>query len=398
MRVPVERYTSQAWLERELERVFGQVWLLAAHGSELARPGDFVVFEIAGESFIVVRDERGTARAHANVCQHRGTALCSQASGHATRFRCPYHHWEYALDGALVSAPGAGPAAEAVRLTPVACEERSGFVWISMATNPGSLDEWLAPVFAELARYRPEEYRLVNENCVEVAANWKASVDVNNESYHLATLHPELLDAIDVRSVREELRGPHSITGLALGQPSRDVPDDAPVPEALGGFFTMMTGQTLPSGVCTKDVRVALATALRSRSAAVGIQLEDFTDEGLTTKQQVQLFPNVQLNFTPLGLELYRHRPHPVDPGRCWFDELTFVRPGSKVLPAPTRHRFVHGQRDLGPVMGADVDLLPRLQAGMRSKFFTSLRLTPREASIANLHRELERLVGKETP
>ena len=104
----------------------------------------------------------------------------------------------------------------------------------------------------------------------------------------------------------------------------------------------------------------------------------------------------MQLNFLPFSLELYRHRPHPTEPGRCWFDELSFIRPEHGPPPQPRRRRFRHGEHDLGPVMGADVDLLPRLQAGMNSRGFTALRLTADEPAIAHMHAALERWLDEE--
>lgn len=393
--VPAERYRSPAWLARELELVFAKCWLLALHGSELAAPGDFSVFEIAGESILLTRGEDGRARAFFNVCQHRGVRLCDGERGQCQTFRCPYHHWEYALDGRLVRAPGAGPAAQGddgqpVSLRPVACEERFGFVWVSLAERPPPLDAWLAPVADELSRYRPEEYRLASENVVTVDANWKASVDVNNESYHLEALHPMLLDVLDARAVVTELRGPHSTHTLPLGRPSRDVPPDAPVTPALRGLVDSLGVGPLAPDARLRDVRPAIAAGFRARAARTGLDLERFTDDALARKVQVHVFPNVQLNFLPFSLEVYRHRPHPTEPGRCWFDEVTYVRPGSGPAPTPRRARLRQGEKDLGPVMNADVDLLPRLQAGLNSRGFERLRLTDGEACIAHLHDVLD--------
>ncbi|HVK63299.1 MAG TPA: Rieske (2Fe-2S) protein, partial [Polyangium sp.] len=185
--IPAERYTSPSWLARELTSVFGVAWLLAAHVSELEGAGAFTTLDIAGESILLTRGGDGVLRAFYNVCQHRGASLCAEPRGRAASFRCPYHHWEYAAEGRLLRAPGAGAAAltdegRPVSLRPVVCAERFGFVWISMAEAPPDLDAHLAPIAADLARHRMEEYRLVSETVVEIEANWKTSVDVNNEA------------------------------------------------------------------------------------------------------------------------------------------------------------------------------------------------------------------------
>ena len=35
------------------------------------------------------------------VCQHRAMQVC-EGAGNDTTFKCPYHHWNYALDGRLL--------------------------------------------------------------------------------------------------------------------------------------------------------------------------------------------------------------------------------------------------------------------------------------------------------
>ncbi|MRG95001.1 aromatic ring-hydroxylating oxygenase subunit alpha [Polyangium spumosum] len=393
--IPAVRYTSPNWLARELESVFGVAWLLAAHASEFEGAGAFTTLDIAGESILITRGGDGALRGFYNVCQHRGASLCAQSRGRAASFRCPYHHWEYGADGRLLRAPGAGSAAltdegRPVSLRPVHCAERFGFIWISMAEAPPDLDAHLAPVATELARHRPEEYRLVSETVVEIEANWKASVDVNNEAYHLPMLHPELCDVVDARGARFVLRGDHSTVSLPIGRPGRDVSPDERASEALRGLLVRLGVKDFPIDGRIADVRLALARAFRERAAREGLDLSARSDDDLARKEQIHVFPNVQMNFLPFSLELYRHRPHPTDPSRSWFDELTFERHGSGAAPNPIRRRVRHGEHDLGPVMGADIDMLPRLQAGMRSRGFRALRLTEGELGIAHMHRVLE--------
>ena len=75
------------------------------HQSQLARPGDYFVQQVAGESLIIMRDKSGEIRGFYNVCRHRGTRLCEEASGHSAAIQCPYHAWTYGLDGRLTGAP-----------------------------------------------------------------------------------------------------------------------------------------------------------------------------------------------------------------------------------------------------------------------------------------------------
>jgi hypothetical protein len=61
-------YVAPAVFERDRERVFANHWIMAGHESQIPRAGDYLLFELAGESIILVRDARGAVHAHYNVC------------------------------------------------------------------------------------------------------------------------------------------------------------------------------------------------------------------------------------------------------------------------------------------------------------------------------------------
>jgi phenylpropionate dioxygenase-like ring-hydroxylating dioxygenase large terminal subunit len=56
------------------------------HQSQIAKAGDYFVQEVAGESLIVVRDQKGIGPRFYNVCRHRGTRLCEEEAGMPPRF------------------------------------------------------------------------------------------------------------------------------------------------------------------------------------------------------------------------------------------------------------------------------------------------------------------------
>ena len=72
--------------------------------SQIPQRGDYFLFNIAGESVIVVRDGEGQINALLNVCRHRGSRICDEATGRASRLVCRYHGWTYGLDGSLRAA------------------------------------------------------------------------------------------------------------------------------------------------------------------------------------------------------------------------------------------------------------------------------------------------------
>ena len=404
--VPASRYRSRAFWDLEWERMWTRVWLFAGHVARLAEPGDFFTVDIGPEGLLVTRGEDGRVRAFYNVCQHRGNVLCLEESGKAKAFQCAYHHWCYRLDGALARTPAllAFPEKrleDTVRLAEVACEVRFGLIWISMSPEPGSIDDYLAPVAPHLAPYRPERFTPTTETTVEIACNWKASVDVNNEGYHLRTLHPQLLEVIDDALVHEELLGVHSRITIPLGVGAKGTKWEGKIGGGLRGLMRAMGLDPATFHGSAAEVRPALARAARERARVDGVDLDALPDEALVEKRQVHIFPNVQLNFTARTLEIFRHRPRGVDPGATLFDDQFYdLAPvGAPRRPRQARRVKQGGSESLGAVMGADVDLLPSLQRGMASRGFHGLHLGAQEAGIANMHRALDHyLFGLEMP
>ena len=79
--LPARYYIDPDYYRVELEWFFLGMWFHAGRADEIPNPGDFVVREIAGESLIIVRDDRGGVRAYYNVCRHRGTRLVEERVG-----------------------------------------------------------------------------------------------------------------------------------------------------------------------------------------------------------------------------------------------------------------------------------------------------------------------------
>ena len=103
--LPQRYFVSPEVFAEEQSKIFGRHWICVGHQSQLDRPGDYFVQEVAGESLVMVRDQKGAVRGFYNVCRHRGTRLCEESSGHCAAIQCPYHAWTYALDGRLIGAP-----------------------------------------------------------------------------------------------------------------------------------------------------------------------------------------------------------------------------------------------------------------------------------------------------
>lgn len=101
-RVHGSLYRDPAIFQRELAAIWNKVWVYIGHESEVPSPGDFVRRDIGKQPVLMIRGDDGQIRVFYNRCRHRGNLLCNRDSGNAESFRCPYHAWTYAKDGALL--------------------------------------------------------------------------------------------------------------------------------------------------------------------------------------------------------------------------------------------------------------------------------------------------------
>ena len=140
----------------EQERIFAREWLCVGREESIRKPGDFFTVERAGESLIVTRDARGVVHAFFNVCRHRGSRICTTASGHFQgSIQCPYHAWTYGLDGALKVArnmtelPGFDRAEYPLKEAQVGLWE--GFVFVNLGRRDRYSTETFAPLIGRFS-------------------------------------------------------------------------------------------------------------------------------------------------------------------------------------------------------------------------------------------------------
>ena len=398
LRIPKSRYLDPAFLRLELDRIFARTWLLAGPAADLDQPGAYFTFELGDESVLVVRDADGVKAFH-NVCAHRGRRLREPGIGHARSFRCPYHLWEYGLDGALQQLPepecfaGCLPA-ERPRLRPVAAETWGGFVWVNFDPQPEPLAEFLSPVVAGILPYRLEEYALVEDQTVELPCNWKVGVDAFNEAYHLRAVHPQLLQMLDELHVEVELLGRHSCIRVPFGLASPTLPDRETVSDHLKYLLAEAGLDPARFPGPASAVRGAIQRFLRQRG---DLDFSGLSDAQLTDNHQYYVFPNLTLNVYATKHMLLRHRPHPTDPNWMLLDQQQYVRVprGATRPPRPKPETFRYGEGSLGFVTDQDTFNLVRVQRGMRSSGFGGLLLGENERRIRHMHRTIDAYLAR---
>ena len=197
MSLPARYYIDPDYFRAEREWFFLGMWVYAGRAHEIPNRGDFVLREIAGESIILVRGERGDLAAYYNVCRHRGTRLCERPTGtFALTIQCPYHAWTYDLNGGLVSAPQmdriAGFCEADYPLHRVAVDLWDGHVFLNLAEQPGTLAEQLHGLDELFRPWQMDQLRLGKRVVYDVAANWKLIIHNYSECVHCPGVHPAL--------------------------------------------------------------------------------------------------------------------------------------------------------------------------------------------------------------
>jgi Rieske 2Fe-2S family protein len=244
--LPREYYVASEIYAKEQERIFRNRWIAAGRADRLARPGDYALVEIAGESLILVRDADGKMRAFYNVCRHRGTRLCEAESGRLGKaIVCPYHSWSYGFDGALIAAPNMEDVPWFDRadqsLFAAAADVWEGFLFLHLGRRPQALGEVLRPIGDRFAPGNLPRLATVRRIAYDVAANWKLLFQNFSECLHCPPVHPALARLSHYQSGANDLRegpvlggymtidapgGSLTMSGQMCGAPLRELSAD----------------------------------------------------------------------------------------------------------------------------------------------------------------------------
>lgn len=245
--VGVERYTDTLVFQREQQVLFRRRPIIAAHVSELANPGDYVMEWVAGLPVLVVRQKDGSLRGFLNVCRHRGAMLVDDRCGSRKALTCPYHAWTYRLDGTLQHVPRSETFSkldvEAHTLEPVQVAERHGFVWVQLDGEP-DVEAFLGPdMDRDMAHLGLVESRVETTTVRGLAANWKLVMDAFCEGYHVKALHRTSVSRFFTDTVLVDDFYPH-VRNIGARKSLREVPPDANIFEHTTIFYNVF-----PNGI-----------------------------------------------------------------------------------------------------------------------------------------------------
>lgn len=406
--VPAERYYSPAFAALEVERMWPRVWQLACMVDHVAAPSDYFEYRCGPYGVLIVRGDDGALRAFQNVCRHRGNSLCSGSGSGLRELKCRYHGWTWDLAGALKRVPdrkGFGSLRLSdYPLIPARVDTWAGLVFVNLDPDAMPLPEYLEAIPEDIAWCRLDEFRCYATLTVEVDANWKTIADGYSETYHIQTLHPELLRCVDDIHAPQQIWRHTGKSDQPYGVPSprfEGVLSDEEVWGAYvstqGALMGAAEGTPFPAADRRPGQTVADLIADRTRAFAAtrGVDLGWADTDRITRLHQYNVFPNMTFltNADHLTVMCSRPAPDPAaapDKGELVMFLTTRMPPGAP-RTKPTDVRMSAGEAEPGLVLTQDIAVLAGLQRGMHQPGFTHLVLSSEERRVINMHRNLER-------
>ena len=403
-RYSVKRYTSAAWHELEVERLWKKVWQFTCREEDIPEPGDHYRYDIAGMSFLIVRTETGELKAYPNACLHRGRML-KEFDGNAAELRCPFHGFCWKLDGQLKDIPADWDFPQIDQsdfsLPEIPLAVWAGFIFINPDQNCDPFDDFIKDLAEQFERWNLGGLYKQAHAAKVMPCNWKIAQEAFCEAFHVNATHPQIMRSIgDVNSqvdVWENCSrvitagGTHSplltdVSNPDLIRAMMDLDHDAEVPE-------------IPEGV---SLRTFLADRSRENLKAIaGDRAETYCYAELMDSLDYTLFPN----FHPWGAFngiVYRFRPNGND-HRSSIMECMMLAPFEGERPPAAKVHWLEEDETwssvlgfLGKVFDQDSFNMPKVQQGLEATYMDGIVLSGyQESKVRWLHHKLTEWVGE---
>jgi phenylpropionate dioxygenase-like ring-hydroxylating dioxygenase large terminal subunit len=410
-RVPAERYYSQAFHDLEVEKVWKRAWQMACREEDIPEVGDYVVYDVAHLSFLVVRTAEEEIQAYHNACLHRGRQLREWDGKRAQEFRCPFHGWAWNIDGSLkdVTCPWDFPGVtdEQYALPQVQVGTWGGFVFINPDPAAGALEAFLGDLPKQFERWDlSKRYKQAHVAKI-LRANWKVAQEAFMEAYHVVATHPQILANLGDSNSQYDVFDNFSRAITPGGTPSPHLKSKPSEQEVVDSSLDVQAGSDSPVPVPDgRTARQVLADLSRAGMRPVlGNAVDDFTDSEYNEAFYYTLFPN----FHPWGgfnRITYRFRPYGDDPNMSIM-ECMFLAPWGEGPKPPAAAIHWLGPDDdwtdapelgmLARVFNQDVYNIPKVQIGLKAMkdphvVFASYG----ETKIRHFHQLLEQWVTSE--
>jgi choline monooxygenase len=202
--IPAPWYVDARIAELEAQTVFSKTWQMVGRAQQVEKAGQFVTASIAGEPVVVVRGNDGVLRGFYNVCRHHAAAVVTEPCGQASILHCPYHGWNYGLDGSLKGMPEFDGVKNFERqqngLVPVKAETWEKFVFVNLDAQAVPLNNFLGGMVNRVAPLGVNKLYYFDSRTYDIHCNWKVFVDnYLDGGYHVPHLHKGLSSVLDYK-------------------------------------------------------------------------------------------------------------------------------------------------------------------------------------------------------
>lgn len=406
VRVPIDRYTSREFHDLEVEKLWKRVWQFACREEEIPEPGDHTLYEIADTSVLIVRGEDRRIRAFANTCLHRGRAL-KDRPGRSSELRCPFHAWEWNLDGTLEAVPCRWDFPHVERddfkLPEYRTARWGGFVFVSLEQDGEPFEQFIGDLPSHFERW-PLEDRYKEAHVAHLMrCNWKAAQEAFMEAYHVVATHPQILAGIGDANSQYDAWDTYSRAMTANMTPSPHLDREPSEQEMLESIVTTSIDAEpafrVPEGMTARQLFAQMA---RMQLQATVPSATLLTDAEMNDSFYYSLFPNMH----PWGAYnriTYRFRPNGNDPDTSIM-EVIYLAPFRGKRPPPAEIHWLDYDEpwtnapELGPlakVFAQDTFNLPQVQSGLKSAAHTHVTFARyQETKIRHFHTLLEKYLA----
>ncbi len=241
-------FSSREIYEEELKQIFARAWNFMCHESQIPEPGSFFMNYIGEDQVVAVRDKQNQIHVLLNSCPHRGNTICRADDGKVRAFLCPYHGWNFDLDGSLKGMPGIKDfyrndidkskwgMARAAQV-----DSYKGFVFATLDPDAPPLDEylgWVGRLGIDMIAMRGEIEVVDGIQKNRLQCNWKLAADNVFDWYHPRISHGS---ALEIGVIPEEVLSPDQQMvmlgnyGHAISGPSLTVEQMAEIDQVFGG-------------------------------------------------------------------------------------------------------------------------------------------------------------------
>ncbi|MDQ2811502.1 MAG: aromatic ring-hydroxylating dioxygenase subunit alpha [Actinomycetota bacterium] len=407
--LPVERYFSREWHQREVENIWRRCWQLACRVEEIPNVGDHVVYDIVHDSLVVMRTGPDEIRAFVNSCLHRGTMLRTEG-GCVQRLRCPFHGWTWKLDGTLLripqqwDLPHVDPAA--MSLPEARVGMWGGYVFVNFDPGCEPLTSYLENLPEHFASFDLENRYKAAHVAKVMPCNWKLALEAFIEAYHVPIAHPQVLGYYgDSNTQYDVWPGVRHVSRMISVQgvpsPSRkNIPPERTI-EEMRRDVPFFGGEPIEVGA-GETARAKLAERAREKiSRSTQLDMSELSDTESLDLIEYLLFPNM----VPWGGQAlpitYRFRPNGDDPESSIMEIMfLFSKSPDGSHPPPATMTLLRADQkwadapELGSaamVADQDTDNLMRIQRGLRASRKPGVTLARyQESRIRHFHATLD--------